>query len=69
MTSIAQTYQQQGMQKGMQQGIQKGMQQGMKKGMQQEKVSIARSMLIDRTPLEQVSKWTGLSNEELKLLS
>ncbi|MEO1219637.1 MAG: hypothetical protein AAFV97_04045, partial [Bacteroidota bacterium] len=53
MTSVAQAYQQQGMQQGMQQGIQ----------------TVARTMLSDKTPPEQVSKWTGLSKEELAKLT
>ena len=52
-----------------QQGIQQGVQQGIQQGMQQGIEAVAKSMLSDRTPVEQVSKWTGLSKEKVAKLS
>ena len=47
-------------------GVQQGMQRGIQQGMQQERFSLARNMLRDKAPQEQVMKWTGLSTKELQ---
>ena len=53
----------------MQQGMQQGIQQGMQQGMQQEKLGIAKNMLLDlHLGMDVVQKVTGLSREKLKQL-
>jgi predicted transposase/invertase (TIGR01784 family) len=44
------------------------MQQGMQQGMQQEKLEIAKEMLQDKMPKEQISKWTGLDIKQIEKL-
>ena len=48
--------------------MQQGMQQGIQQGMQQEKLEIAKEMLQDKMPKEQISKWTGLDIKQIEKL-
>ena len=49
-------------------GIQQGIQQGRSEGRKEERVSIAKQMIQDNVDLEVVSKYTGLSLDELQKL-
>ncbi len=60
---------QEGIQTGMQQGMQKGVQQGMIKGVQQGKTELILNMLNQGIKVEDVSKFTGLPIEEIKLIT
>jgi len=53
---------------GIQQGMQQGMQQGIKKGMEQEKLIIAKQMLLEGIKTNTILKITGLSFSQLKEL-
>ncbi|MEG1659943.1 MAG: Rpn family recombination-promoting nuclease/putative transposase, partial [Bacteroides sp.] len=59
----------QGMQQGIEQGIEQGMQQGIEQGIEvgheEEKSKIARKMKSDGLPVDIISKYTGLSTEEI----
>ena len=55
-----------GLKQGIEEGIEKGIEQGIEQGQKSEKISIAKNMLADNIPIEQISKFTGLSKEELK---
>ncbi len=59
---------QEGIQIGMQKGIQEGMQKGMQKGSLNAKLDFARRMLLDGVPVENVKKYTDLTDEELRTL-
>ena len=60
---------QQGRQEGRQEGMQQGRQEGMQEGMQQEKLGIAKNMLLNlHLGMDVVQKATGLSIEELSKL-
>ena len=48
--------------------LKEGIQLGMQEGRQEEKLGIAKEMLQDKMPKEQISKWTGLSEAELAQL-
>ena len=61
MISIAQAYAQEQQQLYRQQGMQEGWQEGVQ--------TVAKNMLCDGAPVDQVSKWTGLSSESLRKLS
>ena len=54
-----------GMAKGIQQGMAKGIQQGIEQGVEKGKVEIAKQMLLDHEPLNKISKYTGLSKEDI----
>ena len=43
-------------------------QEGLQQGMQQEKLEIAKEMLEDKMPKEQISKWTGLDLKQIEKL-
>jgi len=62
----------QGMKQGMKQGMEQGMKQGMKQGMEQgekkRETEIARGMKSDGLPVATISKYTGLSAEEIAAL-
>lgn len=53
---------------GMQKGMQKGMQQGLQQGEKNEKIKIARKMLIKEMSIEDIMEITGLTKEEMKKL-
>jgi predicted transposase/invertase (TIGR01784 family) len=44
------------------------MEKGMQQGMQQEKIAIAKKMLLDRFDLESISKYSGLNVQEIAAL-
>jgi predicted transposase/invertase (TIGR01784 family) len=54
-----------GMEKGEAIGIEKGMEKGMEKGKLEDKIEIALNMLKDKMPIEVVSKYTGLSIDQI----
>ena len=57
-----------GMQKGIEKGMQKGMEKGIEKGMVEEKIKICKQMLKHGLPINDISKITGLSLEEINKL-
>jgi len=74
--TLAQRFEQNGIQKGLekgrqegrQEGIQEGIQEGRQEGIELEKKAIARKLLKESLPLELVSKMTGLSIAWLKTI-
>ena len=50
------------------QGIEKGIEQGIEKGIEQEKIEIVKNMLKDEVDISVISKYTGLSKEEIEKL-
>ena len=54
--------------KGIEQGIEKGIEQGIEKGIEQEKIEIVKNMLKDEVDISVISKYTGLSKEEIEKL-
>lgn len=55
-----------GMEEGMEKGLEKGMEKGLEKGHEEEKNQIARKMKSDGLPVDIISKYTGLSVEEIE---
>lgn len=55
-----------GMKKGLEKGMEKGMEKGREKGHKEEKNQIARKMKSDGLPIDIISKYTGLSVEEIE---
>lgn len=55
-----------GMKKGMEKGMEKGLEKGLEKGHEEEKNQIARKMKSDGLPVDIISKYTGLSVEEIE---
>lgn len=55
-----------GMEEGMEKGLEKGMEKGLEKGHEEEKNQIARKMKSDGLPIDIISKYTGLSVEEIE---
>lgn len=55
-----------GMEKGMKKGMEKGLEKGLEKGHEEEKNQIARKMKSDGLPVDIISKYTGLSVEEIE---
>ena len=59
-----------GVSKGIQQGLQQGLQQGVSQGEYQKAIETAKNMLAESLgSLEQISKITGLSVDEIKSLA
>lgn len=56
----------QGLQEGLEKGLQQGLQQGLEEGHEEEKNDIARKMKSDGLPVDIISKYTGLSIEEIE---
>ena len=54
--------------KGIEQGIEQGMEQGIEKGKKDSTMIIAKSMKEDGTDFKLISKYTGLSIEEIENL-
>ena len=46
----------------------KGIEQGIEKGIEQEKIEIVKNMLKDEVDISVISKYTGLSKEEIERL-
>jgi predicted transposase/invertase (TIGR01784 family) len=59
---------QQGVQQGIQQGVQQGKQEGIQQGKQDEKWELARKLKADGIFTEQIAKWTGLSEAQIREL-
>ena len=57
-----------GLEEGMQKGMEKGMEKGIEKGMVEEKIKICKQMLKHALPINDISKITGLSLEEINKL-
>jgi len=54
-----------GMKEGRKEGIKEGIKEGLREGRKEEKVQIAKNMLLLNVGLEIISKTTGLSKEEI----
>lgn len=52
--------------RGMKKGLEKGMEKGLEKGHEEEKKQIARKMKSDGLPVDIISKYTGLTVEEIE---
>ena len=57
-----------GKDEGIKEGIAKGIEQGIEQGEQKKSISIARDMKSDGLPTATISKYTGLSTEEIAAL-
>ena len=57
-----------GYDKGLKAGIEQGIEQGLEQGSQQEKIQIAKNLIVQNIDLEIIAKVTGLSIEEIKKL-
>lgn len=53
---------------GREEGKAEGIEEGLEKGKQNEKIEIAKNLLSINLPIEQISKATGLSKEEIEKL-
>ena len=58
----------QGKQEGFESGKQEGLKKGIEQGIEQKSNEIAKNMLIEKIPLETISKITGLSIEKIQEL-
>lgn len=58
----------QGKQEGFESGKQEGLKKGLEQGIEQKSNEIAKNMLIEKIPLETISKITGLSIEKIQEL-
>ena len=58
-------YRQMGMEKGLKQGIKEGKKLGIEQGIEQNSMAIAREMLKSNEDINKISKYTGLSIEEI----
>ncbi|MEN0016167.1 MAG: Rpn family recombination-promoting nuclease/putative transposase [Bacteroidota bacterium] len=54
---------------GMECGMERGIEQGMERGVENSKLTIAKTMLQDNLPREQISKWTGLDLAQIDRIS
>jgi predicted transposase/invertase (TIGR01784 family) len=72
MTSLAQAWKEEGIEIGILDGVKIGKQEGIKlgkvEGKTEEKVEIAKAMLLDGDTVEKVAKITGLSIDEIQKL-
>ena len=50
------------------QGLEQGLEQGFEQGAKENSIAIAKNMLAENVPLERISKFTGLSKDELERL-
>ena len=53
----------------MEDGMEAGRKAGMEAGMEAGKKTIAKNLLADGFPVDQVAKWTGLSESEIAELA
>ena len=53
---------------GRAEGLETGLKKGMEKGMEKRNVEIALNMLADGEPLDKISRYTGLSEDEVSTL-
>ena len=58
-----------GLEKGLKQGKEEGLKQGKEEGLKQGKEEMARNMLKDNVDINIISKYTGLTIEEIKSLT
>jgi len=66
LNSVIETAENKGIAKGMEQGIAKGMEQGIAKGDKLRQIASAKSMIADGMPASLISKYTGLTEEEIQ---
>lgn len=66
--SVMKTAEIRGLEKGMQEGLEKGMEKGIEKGKRERTLDMARQMRADHMDPEMISRYTGLSVEELEQL-
>ena len=57
-----------GLEEGMIKGIEQGIEKGIEKGALQEKISIAKNLLKNGTPIDIIISVTGLSKEQIESL-
>ncbi|NER06216.1 MAG: hypothetical protein F6K17_28360, partial [Okeania sp. SIO3C4] len=57
-----------GMEKGIEMGIEVGLEEGMEKGLAEGLKKVALQMLKDGEPVEKISKFTGLTAEQITKL-
>ena len=57
-----------GIKKGREEGIKVGIEKGIEKGEKNKSIEIARNMLKDNVDINIISKYSGLSIEEIKKL-
>ena len=57
-----------GIKEGMEQGIEKGKEEGIKEGIKETQIFMAKNMKNDKVDLSTISKYTGLSIEEIEKL-
>ena len=57
-----------GIKEGIEQGIEKGKEEGIKEGIKETQISMAKNMKNDKVDLNTISKYTGLSIEEIEKL-
>ena len=53
---------------GREEGIKEGIEQGIEKGIKETQISMAKNMKNDKVDLNTISKYTGLSIEEIEKL-
>lgn len=58
-----------GREEGLKEGIKEGKEEGLKKGISESKKEIAKNLLEDNIDMSLISKYTGLSVEEIKKLN
>ena len=54
---------------GLERGIEQGLEQGLEQGSKQKELEIARTMLKDIQDYELISKYTGLTVEEIQKIA
>ncbi len=57
---------QEGIEQGMKQGVEQGIQKGMEQGINQEKIAIAKKMLLKKMNIDTIIEITGLSKVEIE---
>ncbi len=68
MPTLAQKWKQEGIDIGRQRGKQEGRQEGRQEGSKDKAQAVAQNMMEDGFPFKAISKYTGLSEEEIKKL-
>ena len=58
----------QGVEKGIEQGIEKGIEKGIEQGIEQQTIELTKNMLKENIDINQISKITGLSINEINNL-
>ena len=57
-----------GTRQGIEQGISQGISQGIEQGTRQRNIEIAKNMIKDNESIEKISRYTGLTQNELNKL-